>query len=60
MQIELRLEPNEDGSMTLVSRGYELFTFHTDGSVFAHGSVDPWVTGLDVTKKMRRVKLTKE
>lgn len=59
MQIELRLVPNDDGSMTLESRSYDLFTFHTDGSVFAHASISQQVTGIHVTKKAGRVKLTK-
>jgi hypothetical protein len=59
MQIELKLVPNEDGSMTLESRSYELFTFHTDGSVFAHSNINPNITGIHTTKKWNRVKLDK-
>jgi hypothetical protein len=48
-----------NASVTLEANSYYLFTFHTDGSVFAHSDINPQVTGVKVTKKAQRVKLEK-
>jgi hypothetical protein len=56
---KLKLVHQFDKSVALMCNGYGLFTFHADGSVFAHGSIDPVVTGLQVTKKNERIKLEK-
>jgi hypothetical protein len=59
VDVTLRLDTNDDGSVTLVANDYSLFTFHTDGSVFAHSAIDPLIAGVNVTKKAQRVKLEK-
>jgi hypothetical protein len=48
VDVTLRLDTNDDGSVTLVANDYSLFTFHTDGSVFAHSAINPQVTGVKV------------
>ena len=54
------LHKNLDGSITLEANSYDLFTFHSDGSTFAHSCISSEITGIDVTAKHGRVKLTKE
>jgi hypothetical protein len=59
MEVTLKLNKKAYGSVTLEANSYYLFTFHTDGSVFAHSDINPQVTGVKVTKKAQRVKLEK-
>jgi hypothetical protein len=56
MKIDLKVNAK---STSVMCEGYYLFTFHEDGSVFAHSCIDPKITGLQVTKKAQRVKLEK-
>jgi hypothetical protein len=57
MEVTLKLNKKADGSVTLEANSYDLFTFHTDGSVFAHSNINPLI--VNVTKKAQRVKLEK-
>jgi hypothetical protein len=57
MEVTLKLNKKADGSVTLEANSYYLFTFHTDGSVFAHSNINPLI--VNVTKKAQRVKLEK-
>jgi len=54
--VNIGLRENEDGSVSVVSDEYSLFTFRTDGTVFRHAFIH--VPGLKVGKA-RRLKLKK-
>jgi hypothetical protein len=54
--VNIGLKENMDGSVSVVSDEYALFTFRTDGTVFRHAFID--VPGLK-TGKIQRLKLVK-
>ena len=56
---KLKLMHDSDGNVILACGGYFLFTFQSDGHVFAHSCIDADETGLRVTRKFNRVKLDK-
>ena len=54
--VNIGLEENSDGSVSVVSDEYALFTFRTDGTVFRHAFIQ--VPGFQ-TSKLQRLKLVK-